>query len=264
MCGRWSPCGKKRNIGIPIQTIQRGGKALIEARGVSRHFGRRTVLKGLDIRVSDGEIVALMGPNGAGKTTLLRVLATLIEPSSGSILLNGVDVHDDPVVARKVIGVVGHSTYTYDDMTALENLRFYWSMNGLPSRDFEEHGRKILQRVGLAHRMNDRAVIFSKGMRQRLSIARAIIHSPRVLLLDEPFSSLDQKGVDILSQILTEERSNGCAIMIVTHDIQRIAALADRACLLLGGKIAKSFDSQSIRKGELEVGYNASVQGEVA
>ncbi len=231
---------------------------------MGKHFGRRTVLKGLDIKVSDGETVALMGPNGAGKTTLLRILATLTEPSSGSVLLNGKDVHDDPVIARKAIGVVGHSTYTYDDMTALENLKFYWLMNGLPARDFEAHGKEMLQRVGLAHRMNDRAAIFSKGMRQRLAVARALIHSPRILLLDEPFSSLDQKGIDILSQILTEERSRGCAIMIVTHDVQRIAALADRADILTGGRITRSFAADSIRKGELEQDYRASVQGDVA
>lgn len=231
---------------------------------MSKHFGRRTVLKGLDIKVSDGEIVALMGPNGSGKTTLLRILSTLTEPSSGFVLLDGKDVHDDPVVARKRIGVVGHSTYTYDDMTALENLRFYWSMNRLPAKDFEEQGRKMLQRVGLSHRMNDRAAIFSKGMRQRLAVARALIHDPKTLLLDEPFSSLDQKGVDILSQILTEERSKGCSILIVTHDVQRIAALADRADILKGGKITKSFTSDSIRKGELEQDYRASVQGDVA
>ena len=230
---------------------------------MSKHFGRRTVLKSIDFSVSDGEIVALMGPNGAGKTTLLRVLSTLIEPSSGSVLLDGKDVHDDPVIARRAIGVVGHSTYTYDDMTALENLRFYWSMNGLPSRDFDAHGKAMLRRVGLSHRMNDRAAIFSKGMRQRLAVARALIHNPKALLLDEPFSSLDQKGVDILSQILTEERSKGCAMVIVTHDIQQIASLADRADILSGGRIARSFASESIRKGELEVGYKASVQGEV-
>jgi heme ABC exporter ATP-binding subunit CcmA len=230
---------------------------------VGKHFGRRTVLKGLDIKVSDGEIVALMGPNGAGKTTLLRILATLTEPSSGSVLLNEKDVHDDPVIARKAIGVVGHSTYTYDDMTALENLRFYWLMNGLPAKDFEGHGKRMLQRVGLAHRMNDRAAIFSKGMRQRLAVARALIHSPGILLLDEPFSSLDQKGVDILSQILTEERSKGCAIMIVTHDVQRIAALADRADILSSGRITRSFAAASIRGGELAQNYNASVQGDV-
>ncbi len=216
------------------------------------------------MKVSDGEVVALMGPNGAGKTTLLRILSTLAEPSSGSVLLNGKDVYDDPVVARKSIGVVGHSTYTYDDMTALENLRFYWSMNGLPARDFDERGKQMLRRVGLSHRMNDRAAIFSKGMRQRLAVARALIHSPKTLLLDEPFSSLDQKGVDILSQIIAEERSDGCAIMIITHDVQRIALLADRADILSKGKIVASFTSESVRTGGLESGYKASVQGDVA
>ncbi len=122
----------------------------------------------------------------------------------------------------------------------------------------------MLQRVGLAHRMNDRAAIFSKGMRQRLAVARALIHGPAILLLDEPFSSLDQKGIDILSQILTEERSKGCAIMIVTHDVQRITALADRADILTNGRITRSFSAVSIRRGELEQNYNAAVQGDVA
>src|SRR4030065_517818 len=108
-------------------------------------------------------------------------------------------------------------------------------MNGLPRRDFEDTGKAMLRRVGLSHRMNDRAAVFSRGMRQRLSIARALIHSPRVLLLDEPFSSLDQKGVDILAQILLEEKAGGCSILAVTHDIQRIAALADTGDILIRG-----------------------------
>ena len=228
---------------------------------MSKQFGRRMVLKNLDLRVGDGEIAALVGPNGAGKTTLLRILATLIEPSAGRITVNGRDAHEDAVVTRKEIGVVGHSTYTYDDLTALENLKFYWQMNGLPGKDFQEAGRELLDRVGLAHRMNDRASIFSRGMRQRLAIARALIHSPKVLLLDEPFSSLDQKGVEVLFQILVEERSKGCSVMIVTHDIQRIASLADRADILSGGRISRSIDSAGIRSGLLEVGYRESLEG---
>jgi heme exporter protein A len=230
---------------------------------VGKHFGRRAVLKGVNFGIADGEIVALMGPNGSGKTTLLRILSTLTEPSSGSVILDGVEVHDDPVAARKAIGVVGHSSYTYDDLSALENLRFYWLMNGGRATEFSEQGRNLLARVGLSHRMNDRAAIFSKGMRQRLAIARAIVHSPKVLLLDEPFSSLDQKGVDILSQILVEEKAKGCAIMVITHDIDRISALADRADLLLGGRVSRSFDSASIRQGDLELGYRAAAEGGV-
>lgn len=212
------------------------------------------------MRVGDGEIVALMGPNGAGKTTLLRILSTLISPSSGDVLIGGKSVYEDTVVARKQIGVVGHSTYAYDDLTALENLRFHWSLHGLPRGDFEKKGVELLRRVGLAHRMNDRTSVFSKGMRQRLAIARALITSPSVLLLDEPFSSLDQKGVDILSQILLEEKASGRSILIVTHDAQAIKAFVDRADVLSDGRISKSFDSESVRRGEVEAGYKASLE----
>lgn len=237
---------------------------MIEARSVTKRFGRRTVLNGLDLKIDDGEIIALMGPNGAGKTTLLRLMSTLAEPTGGDVLLDGKSVYEDPVISRKSIGVVGHSTYTYDDLTALENLKFFWSLNGLPGKDFEAAGKALLQRVGLSHRMNDRVAVFSKGMRQRLAIARAILHSPKVLLLDEPFSSLDEKGNEALSQILTEERSRGCSIIIVTHDIRRISSLADRAEVLVHGKIERSFDRASIARGELEAGYRASSDGGIA
>jgi heme ABC exporter ATP-binding subunit CcmA len=234
---------------------------VIEARTVTKRFGRRTVLNDLDLKIDDGEIIALMGPNGAGKTTLLRLMSTLAEPTRGDVFLDGKSVYDDPVISRKSIGVVGHATYTYDDLTALENLRFFWSLYGMPGKDFEAAGKTLLQRVGLSHRMNDRVAIFSKGMRQRLAIARAILHSPKVLLLDEPFSSLDEKGNEMLAQILAEERSRGCSILIVTHDVQRISSLADRAEVLVRGKIERSFDRASIARGELEAGYRASSDG---
>lgn len=237
---------------------------MIEARRVSKAFGRRSVLDKLDLVVGDGEIVALMGPNGAGKTTLLRILATLLEPTSGEVVVGSKMIRDDPVAARREIGVIGHSPYIYDDLTALENLSFYWSMYGLPKEKFPQAGPAMLERVGLSHRMYDRAGVFSKGMRQRLAIARALLHSPKVLLFDEPFSSLDQKGVDVLSQIMAEERSKGRSVVVVTHDVQRISSLADRADILSGGKIARSFDSRSIRKGELESGYRTSIEGGIA
>lgn len=234
---------------------------MIEARAVTKRFGRRTVLNGLDLRIGDGEIVVLMGPNGAGKTTLLRLMSTLAEPNKGDILLDGTSVFDDPVISRRSIGVVGHSTYTYDDLSAIENLRFYWSLHGRPSKDFEGSGAALLHRVGLSHRMNDRVAVFSKGMRQRLAIARAVLHSPRVLLLDEPFSSLDEKGKELLTQILLDERAKGSSVLIVTHDLQRISLLADRADVLVHGRIERSFDRASIAKGELEAVYRASSEG---
>lgn len=236
---------------------------MIEARAVSKHFGRRKVLDSLDMRISDGEIVALMGPNGAGKTTLIRILSTLLQPTSGDVFLDGRSLFDDPVVARRSIGVIGHSTYAYDDLTALENMRFYWSMYSLPGGEFDRVAPTLLKRVGLGHRLNDRASVFSKGMRQRLAIARAVLHSPKVLLLDEPFSSLDQKGAEILSQILLEQRARGCSVLMVAHDIQRIAALADRADILTRGRIEQSYGPSSMKSGDLEAGYRKSSEAGV-
>lgn len=237
---------------------------MIEARGVSKHFGRRKVLSSLDLAVNDGQIVSLMGPNGSGKTTLLRILSTLMPPSGGDVLLQGKSVYEDTVMARRSIGVVGHSTYTYDDLTALENLKFYWRMYGLPPDQFKDTGQAMLQRVGLSHRVNDRSAVFSKGMRQRPAIARALMGSPKVLLLDEPFSSLDQKGVDILTQILMDERRRGCSVLVVTHDIERICTLADRADVLTGGRIARSFNSGEIKSGELERIYRQAAEGGIS
>ncbi len=242
----------------------RGESTLIEAKAITKRFGRRTVLDHLNLKVGDGEISALMGPNGAGKTTLLRLMSTLATPTHGDVLLDGRSVFEDPVIARRSIGVVGHSTYTYDDLSALENLGFYWALNGMPKKAFGSAGPALLQRVGLSHRMHDRAAVFSKGMRQRLAIARAVMHSPKVLLLDEPFSSLDEKGNEVLSQILVEERSRGASILIVTHDIQRIARLADRAEVLAHGRIVRSFDRASIAAGALESEYRASSEGAIS
>ena len=236
---------------------------MLEAKGISKHFGRRTVLRSVEMRVSDGEIVALMGPNGAGKTTLLRILSTLMAPSSGDVLFGGKSVYEDTVEARRQIGVVGHSTYAYDDLTALENLRFHWSMHGLPRADFEKKGEEMLRRVGLAHRMNDRTSVFSKGMKQRLAIARALISSPSILLLDEPLSSLDQRGAEVLKQILLEEKGNGRSILVVTHDAEAIKALADRVDILSGGRISRSFDAAAVRSGAFEEGYKATLEAGV-
>ena len=221
------------------------------------------MLSSLDIQIGNGELVALMGPNGAGKTTLLRILATLTSPSAGDVLLDGKSVYEDTVEARRHLGVVGHSAYTYDDLTAIENLRFTWSMRGFPRADFESKGPELLRRVGLAHRMNDRSGVFSKGMRQKLAIARALIGAPSALLLDEPFSSLDQKGVEIFSQILLEEKEAGRSILLITHDARAIQRLADRADVLSGGRISRSFDSVAVKRGDVEAGYRESLEGEI-
>ena len=205
--------------------------------------------------IKDGEIVALLGPNGAGKTTLLRIISTLARPSTGDVLIDGLSIIDDPTICRRSIGVVGHSNYIYDDLTLLENLRFYWSMSSLPSRDFSSKADALLERLGLAHRKNDRAGILSKGMRQRLAIARALITSPKILLLDEPFSSLDQKGIETLIEMLDKERNEGRSIILVTHDSFLLEKLADRAYVLMNGRIVKTLSCDELQKDSFEASY---------
>lgn len=232
---------------------------MLEIKGISKSFGRRKVLDGLDMTVDSGQIVALMGPNGAGKTTLLRIVSTLTSPSSGDVLIDGESVFQDSVYARGSIGVVGHSTYIYDDLTPLENLKFYLSMNGIVGKGAEDLARSLLDRVGLTHRINDRSAVLSRGMRQRLAIARALSHSPKILLLDEPFSSLDQRGVEILTEMLENEREKGRSIIVITHEFSRITSLMDRADILIRGKIHRSFGSEELSNMDLRSSYREIV-----
>lgn len=232
-----------------------GGSHLIEAHNVSKHYGKRAVLKELSMKVDDGEIVALLGPNGAGKTTLLRIMSTLTRPSGGDVLIDGSSIFEDPTIARRLIGVVGHSSYIYDDLTPYENLKFYWLMNSLPYENFSSRANALLEELALAHRKNDRTEILSKGMRQRLAIARALIPSPKILLLDEPFSSLDQKGIDILIKMLSQERNEGKSIVMVTHDSYLLSKLADRADVLIDGRIIRTFTADELKRDTFGARY---------
>lgn len=237
---------------------------MIEVKGIGKHFGKRKVLDSLDMSVANGEIVSLIGPNGAGKTTLLRIMSTLMRPSYGDIHIDGTSIFEEPSDARKNIGMVGHSTYTYDDLTTLENMKFYMAMNAISRSDFDRLAKPLLKRIGLFHRVNDRAAVLSRGMRQRLAIGRAIIHSPRVLLLDEPFSSLDQKGVDILMGILREEREKQRSILLVSHDIPLAASISDRVDILLGGKISDSIPSKNRSGDEIASIYASALEGGIS
>ncbi len=211
------------------------GAALeIEVDGLRKTFGRRDVLRGVSFTLERGGFLVMFGPNGAGKTTTLRVLATLLAPSKGSVRVAGHDVREDPMPVRRAVGLISHSPMLYLDLTAQENLRFYADMYRLDDR--EERITELLDRVELAHRRYDVVRTFSKGMRQRLAIARAILHRPRVLLLDEPHSGLDPRAVDILDGLLGEIREEHTFVM-VTHHIEKGLELATRLMILDGGKI---------------------------
>ena len=207
----------------------------IEVEGLRKTFGRREVLKGLSFSLERGGFLSIFGPNGAGKTTTLRVLATLLTPSSGRITVAGHDVREDPMPVRRAIGLISHDPMLYLDLTAQENLRFYADMYGVEGR--EARITELLERLELSHRRYDVVRTFSKGMRQRLAIARAILHRPRVLLLDEPHSGLDPRAVDIFDGLLADIRAEHTFVM-VTHNIAKGLELGTRLMIVESGRIA--------------------------
>ena len=206
----------------------------IEVEGLRKTFGRREVLKGLSFSVERGGFLSIFGPNGAGKTTTLRVLATLLTASGGSVKVAGHDVHNDPMPVRSTIGLISHTPMLYPDLTADENLRFYADMYGIEDR--EARISDLLERLELTHRRHDVVRTFSKGMRQRLAIARAVLHRPRVLLLDEPHSGLDPRAVDIFDGLLAEIRDEHTFVM-VTHNIAKGLDWGTELMIIENGRI---------------------------
>ena len=209
---------------------------LIAVEKLDKTFGARWALRGLSFSVAPGDIVALVGPNGAGKTTLLRILATLSRPDAGKILIGKIPLAQHANAARGAIGFVGHQTFMYDDLTAAENLRFYAQLYDLPN--IAERVREVAQRVGIEHRLNDLARTLSRGLQQRLTLARMLLHEPAVLLLDEPYTGLDKTAADLLDDIMLNAKKEGRGILFSTHDLERGLAICDRALVMKAGRLA--------------------------
>lgn len=212
----------------------------IAVRGVRVAFGATVVLRRVDLTVPWGARLALLGPNGAGKSTLLRAIATLSRPTAGVVQIAGRDAFAEAPSVRRLIGVVAHQTYLYDELTALENLRFYADLYDLPAA--ARHAEAILDRVGLTARRNVRAGSLSRGQQQRLTLARALLHDPPLLLLDEPDTGLDLAAFGLLETLLLgEERT----VVMTTHNLRQAARLCDRYAILSGGRL--------VREGDLSV-----------
>ena len=208
---------------------------LIQVTGLRKAFGTTLVLDGVDLTVHAGEAVGLLGPNGAGKTTLLKILATIARPTRGAARIAGHDCARDAEEVRGVVGLVAHGTHLYEDLTALENLRFWRRLAG--ERPETETLRAALAEVELDDCADLRVRTFSAGMKRRLSIARLLLTHPRVLLLDEPFSSLDQRARKWLEQYLRGFAEAGGAILMATHAFGRELEVADRIVILANGRI---------------------------
>jgi heme exporter protein A len=211
---------------------------MIEAFGVTKIFGLRPVLRGVDLRVENGAFLTLFGPNGAGKTTFLRILSSLSRPTTGAVRIAGYVLPQQAAEVRSVLGVVSHQPLLYGDLSAEENLRFYARMYALPRESREDRIAEVIESVGLRKRSRDLVRTFSRGMQQRLAIARAVLHAPPVLLLDEPYTGLDQDAAAILDDVLREVATRGRTVLMTTHNIARGLAMADQVAILSKGKIA--------------------------
>jgi heme exporter protein A len=231
---------------------------VIEVRDLVKSFGGKVALDGLDLDVAEGEFLTLVGPNGAGKTTFIRILSTLTRPTRGSVRVAGYDLGKQGSAVRRRIGLASHQTLLYDDLSAEENLRFYGRMYDVP--DLEEGITTLLQRVDLDHRRHDLVRTFSRGMQQRLSLARALLHDPAILLLDEPYTGLDQQAAEVLREVLVSLGGRSRTVLMTTHNLERGLELCDRAAILFNGRIVHQAIGDGLDVASFREAYRGSTE----
>lgn len=225
--------------------------ALVEIQGLIKAYDTLPVLRKIDLTISRGEFVALLGPNGSGKSTLLRMVCGLSRPTGGVLRVGGWELPKEAAAVRAQIGLVSHKSLLYDNLSAYENLDFFGRLYNLPAKEADERIMAILERVGLGKRAHHVVRTFSRGMLQRLSIARALLHNPAILLLDEPYTGLDQDASSILDELLRRTHSEGRTILMTTHDLNRAATLPTRVVILSRGVIG--YDAPATQTDPLQL-----------
>jgi heme exporter protein A len=232
---------------------------LIDIKTLTKQADNKLILRGIDLSIKKGETVAILGPNGAGKSTLLKVLATLIKPTSGLVKINGLDLKKDHIEIKKTLGYLPHSSLLYDHYSPLENLVFFGNIYGV--KNVEEKAIQLVKEVGLSFFLNEPVKNFSRGMIQRIAIARAIVHDPEVLLLDEPHTGLDQGAITILNNVILSMKDKGATTLMVTHDFKQAAEICDRIIIVKNGKIVDDFKMESHNLGYVSEKYELQVEG---
>ncbi|MBX3035626.1 MAG: heme ABC exporter ATP-binding protein CcmA [Anaerolineales bacterium] len=223
---------------------------MIQVTKLTKRFGLKTILRGLDFQVLPGEFVALLGPNGAGKTTFLRILSSLSRPTLGKVIVAGHALPNESSQVRAKLGVVSHLPLLYPELTAEENLQFYARMYGITN--YQLRITEVLKLIGLENRRKDLVRTFSRGMSQRLAIGRAILHQPQVILFDEPYTGLDQDASEMLDEVLKEIASHGRTVVMTSHDLIRAEALATRFDVLSRGVITASINKNDLKNNLMD------------
>lgn len=210
---------------------------MIETRNIIKVLGERVVLRGISLSIPRGETVALLGANGAGKSTLLKIISGLLKPTEGEVYIDQKIRKKDDYTFQKQIGFLGHHSFLYDVLTPVENLKYFAKLYDL--KESEKRIDQLIDEVGLTLFKNEAVRTFSRGMTQRLAIARTLLHEPKVLLLDEPYTGLDQQAVQQFNQLLLKLKEDDVTTMIVTHDFEHINKICDRVIILRKGKIVE-------------------------
>ncbi|MCP4724359.1 MAG: ABC transporter ATP-binding protein [bacterium] len=228
-------------------------KIFFEAKDIIKRFGRSSILKGLNLKVRSGEFISIFGPNGAGKTTFLKISAMIISPSEGDIFIYGKNTKDAGDRARVEIGFIAHDTFLYRNLTARENLEFYGKMYGV--NDLKDTVESRLNSVGLLNRADDIITRFSRGMLQRLTIARAFLHDPSIMFLDEPYTGLDSTASVLLNNLIEEFYDTEKAGILTTHNLDQGYDIASRLIILDNGKIEFDVEKDSVSKQDFRNKY---------
>jgi|APSaa5957512622_1039677.scaffolds.fasta_scaffold00067_34 heme exporter protein A len=232
--------------------------SMIKVKNLVKMFGLKTILKGMNFDVEPGEFVAFLGPNGAGKTTFLRILSSLSMPSFGDVKVAGYQLPQHAAAVRSKLGVLSHQPLLYGDLTAEENLEFFGRMYNV--NDLGKRIDEMLEVVGLSKRRGDLVRTFSRGMQQRLAIGRAVVHNPEILLLDEPYTGLDQDASGILDDVLRTIASEGRTVIMTSHDLVRTEDMASRFDVLSKGKVIASTNKKNISKNGLLAFYRDAIE----
>lgn len=211
-------------------------EAMLEIKNLSKILGDKLILQNVSLTLEKGETLAVIGPNGAGKSTFFKCTVGLLKPTGGEIILDGKPVRRNSAEVKKKIGFLGHESFLYNTLTPMENLRFYGKLYKV--KGLEHKANSLLKRVGLHYFKDIPIRSFSRGMMQRLAIARVLLPNPEILMLDEPHTGLDQDAVALLNGIIMERKKAGTSILLISHDFEQVHTLADRAAILRKGKIA--------------------------
>ncbi len=225
----------------------------LEISGLKKSYALKPALRCIDLVIEQGRRVALIGANGAGKTTLLRILACLAKPDSGTARIDGLDTTRDALEVRALVGFVAHQPYLYEELTARENLLFFGRMYAV--RNSKARAQALLERVGLAKRANERVGALSRGQIQRLALARALLHEPRLLLLDEPDTGLDEDGIALLESLLQAHSESSGTLLFTTHTLERALRWSDRIGLLSNGRMVSTHDTSGLAASKVREMY---------